>query len=288
MLIRKAVITAAGRNQRSLPVQMLTDRDGSEKSVLGVLVEEAFSAGVDEVGVVVAPGDDGPYAGALGEYADRVTFIAQEHPRGYGHAIYSASAFVAGEPCLHLVGDHLYVSQEPRTCAQQLVELATTEACAVSAVQATRETLLPYYGTVGGQRVAGRKDLYVVETVIEKPTPTEAELRLIVPGLRAGHYLCFFGMHVLTPAVFTILEELLETTPPGTSITLSAALAQLARREKYLALEESALRYDVGVKYGLLSAQLALALSGRDRDQVLMRLLELLAQRGLGRPASFC
>ena len=27
------------------------------------------------------------------------------------------------------------------------------------------------------------------------------------PGLRAGHYLCFFGMHVLTPAVFELLER---------------------------------------------------------------------------------
>ena len=43
--------------------------------------------------------------------------------------------------------------------------------------------------------------------MIEKPTPTEAEQRLIVPGLRAGHYLCFFGMHVLTPAVMELLGE---------------------------------------------------------------------------------
>ncbi len=283
MFIRKAVITAAGRNQRALPVQMLIDRDGNEKAVLRVLVEEALSAGIEEIGVVVAPGDDRPYASAVGEVAGGITFIGQERPRGYGHAIYSARDFVGGEPFLHLVGDHLYVSQEARTCAQQLVEVASAEACAVSAVQATRETLLPYYGAVGGQRIPGRKDLYAVETVIEKPTPTEAELRLIVPGLRAGHYLCFFGMHVLTPGVMEVLDELLSAAPPQTSITLSAALALLARREKYLALEERALRYDVGVKYGLLSAQLALALSGKDRDAILVRLLELLAQRELGR-----
>jgi len=38
----------------------------------------------------------------------------------------------------------------------------------------------------------------------------------------------------------------------------------------------------VGVKYGLLTAQLALALSGQDREDVLARLLELVAQRELG------
>ena len=33
MKIKKAVITAAGQNQRVLPLQTLIDRDGQEKSV---------------------------------------------------------------------------------------------------------------------------------------------------------------------------------------------------------------------------------------------------------------
>ena len=71
-------------------------------------------------------------------------------------------------------------------------------------------------------------------------------------------------------------ERLVEAGDRG-RVELSNALAVLATREKYLALEEHARRYDVGVKYGLLTAQLALALSGQDRDDVLTRLLELLA-----------
>jgi UTP--glucose-1-phosphate uridylyltransferase len=297
--IEKAVITAAGRNQRTLPLQTLIDRDGIEKSVLGILVEEVLSAGVEEIAVIVVPGDDVAYAEVVGDHLGRLHFIPQEKPLGYGHAVYCARDFVGDAPFLHLVGDHLYVSNDvsgsrrglsdssgrtdglyPR-CAQQLVEVARAEACAVSAVQATRENLLPYYGTIGGRREPGRKDLYIVETVIEKPTPTEAELKLMVPGLRAGHYLCFFGMHVLTPTVMEILGEQVAKTGDQGGITLSRALSVLATREKYLALEESALRYDVGVKYGLLIAQLALALSGRDREDVLTRLLELLAQRAL-------
>jgi UTP--glucose-1-phosphate uridylyltransferase len=62
-------------------------------------------------------------------------------------------------------------------------------------------------------------------------------------------------------------------------VALSPALAELATRERYLALESQGRRYDVGVRYGLLSAQLALALSGQDRDHVLSQLLELLALR---------
>ena len=288
MQITKAVITAAGRDQRSLPLQTLIDRDGTERSVLGILVEEALSAGVEQVAVVVTPGDEDRYAEVIGDRRGYVRFVVQEQPLGYGHAVFCARDFVEGDPFLHLVGDHLYVSGDRRTCAQQLVAVAQVEACAVSAVQATRETLLPYYGTVGGKRVPGRTDLYQIDTVAEKPTPTQAEIDLIVPGLRAGHYLCFFGMHVLTPAVMDILADLVKRAHDATGaaarrgVSLSEALAALATREKYLALEERAQRYDVGVKYGLLTAQVALALSGDDRDEVLTRLLELLTARELG------
>ena len=289
MKISKAVITAAGRQQRTLPLQTLIDRDGIEKSVLGIIIEEVLRAGIDEICVVVRPGDEGSYAGVAGDHAGRLHFAYQTEPLGHGHAVYSARDFIGSDAFLHLVGDHLYVSRSEQGCAQHLVEVAEAEACAVSAVQPTRENLLPYYGAIGGRLTAGRPNFYQVETVIEKPTPTEAEQRLIIPGLRAGHYLCFFGMHVLTPTIFTILEQHIaelkqhNASIPG-GLTLTAALAELARREQYLALEKHDARYDVGVKYGLLTAQLALSLSGQDRDEVLSKLLELLAQRELGAP----
>ncbi len=289
MKITKAVITAAGRRQRTLPLQTLIDRDGVEKSVLGIIIEEVLRAGVDEICVVVRPGDEAPYADVAGDHAGRLHFVHQETPLGHGHAVFCAHEWVGDDAFLHLVGDHLYVSSDERSCAQHLVEAAEAEACAMSAVQATRESLLPYYGTIGGRRIQGRADFYQVETVVEKPTPTEAEQRLIIPGLRAGHYLCFFGMHVLTPTIFDLLAaEIEEAQRNGsngvqTTVNLSTALDKLAQREQYLALEQHGSRYDVGVKYGLLSAQLALAVNGQDRDEVLAILLGLLAQRELSR-----
>ena len=149
----------------------------------------------------------------------------------------------------------------------------------MSAVQPTHESKLPFYGTVGGQRIANRKGLYEISQVLEKPTPTEAEQKLIVPGLRAGYYLCFFGMHVLTPQVMELLGEALREADGKRSVSLTPSLAKLAARERYLAHELSGTRYDIGLTYGLLSAQLALALCGRDRDEVLALLVELLAAR---------
>ena len=279
MKIRKAIITSAGKGQRTIPLQTFVDRDGRQKSALQILIEEATSSGIEEIGVVIAPGDRDAYAHAAGDHAGRLQFIEQSMPRGYGHALYSAKAFAAGEPFLHLVSDHLPLSTNDKRCAQQLVEVAAAENCAVSAVQATRESMLAHFGTVGGARVPQRQDLYEVENVSEKPTPTEAEQSLIVPGLRAGYYLCFFGLHVLTPAIMDLLGELDAATPKDGKFALSPALAKLADREKYLALQVHGRRYDMGGKYGLLFAQLALALAGSERDEVLAQMVELLAAR---------
>ena len=278
MKIRKAVITAAGRDQRAVPLQRFVDRDGAPKSALQILIEEALSAGVEDVCVVVPPGDAPAFADAAGDHAGRLHFVEQSSPRGYGDALHRARPFTDHEPFLHLVSDHLPLSATPKRCAQQLVELASAEQCSVSAVQSTRESMLPYYGTVGGRRVSKRADLYEVETVVEKPTPTEAEQSLLIPGLRGGFYLCFFGMHVLTAAIMDVLAEAL-AGETDTRVQLSPALAALAARERYLALEVRGRRYDMGGKYGLLFAQLALALDGAERSEVLAHLVELLATR---------
>jgi UTP--glucose-1-phosphate uridylyltransferase len=284
MKVRKAVITAAAQSQRALPLQTLIDRDGEEKPVLAILVEQILLAHVEEICVVVAPGMEAAYGNAVEKYLGHVRFVGQAAPRGYGHAVWCAREFLGGEPFLHLVGDHLYLNSADAPPAERLLEIAETEECSVSGVQITREGLLPNFGAIGGRLVAGRPGLYRVETVIEKPTPTEAEQKLGIAGLRAGHYLCFFGMHVLTPAVIDILGRQL-AADRAASVPLSAALGELGRQEQYLALEEPHRRYDIGARYGLLTAQLALALNGRDRVEVLAQLVDLLAVQQMGAAA---
>lgn len=274
MRVKKAVITAAAESQRALPLQTLIDRDGEEKPVLAILIEQILDANVEEICVVVAPGAEAPYGHAAGKHVGHVRFVAQHDRRGYGHAVWCAREFLAGAPFLHLVGDHLYVNSDGAAPAARLLSVAEAEECSVSGVQITREGLLPNFGAIGGRRLPGRQGLYRIETVLEKPTPTEAEEKLNVPGMRAGYYLCFFGMHVFTPGVIELLDR---EVAAGGRVPLSNALAQLARNEQYLAIEEPHRRYDIGARYGLLTAQLALALNGKDRAEVLAQLVELLA-----------
>jgi UTP--glucose-1-phosphate uridylyltransferase len=57
-------------------------------------------------------------------------------------------------------------------------------------------------------------------------------------------------------------------------IQLTTALNALARKERYLALETRGSRFNLGVKFGVVEAQIALALGGADREQILALLLE--------------
>lgn len=279
MPITKAIITSASPTQARLPLQTVVDRVGQVRTALELILEEIIGAGIEDVAIVICPGSENRYLHAAGSHGPRIKFFEQDQPRGYGDALLRARQFAADQPFLHLVSDHLYVSQNGHSCAAQLVAIAEREQCAVSAIQPTRENQLAFFGAVGGVPVPRQAGLYQIHTVLEKPTPTTAEQRLVVAGQRAGHYLCLFGMHVLTPTIFELLERSIGQLVDGQTANLSSSLDRLAQSERYLAAQLEGERYNIGEKYGLLVAQLAIALSGEDRDRILTELVELLAKR---------
>jgi UTP--glucose-1-phosphate uridylyltransferase len=281
MQVRKAVITAAAPQQNRLPLQQLVDHNGEDKTALQLIVEEAIAAGVEQICVVIKPGDQDAYKLAAGHHLGSLVFVQQPEPLGYAHAISQAKSFTGDDPFLHLVADHLFLSSTSQPCAKQLIRVADEFDCSVSAVQATRENKLPYFGIVSGTHVSRREGLFEIERVVEKPTPTFAEQELITPGLRSGHYLGFFGMHVLTAEIMAAIDQLLHDGKIETP-TLSDAAAILRTRQRYLAYEVQGTRYNLGVKYGLLIAQLAIGFSGQDRDYILTELVDLLANRPEG------
>jgi UTP--glucose-1-phosphate uridylyltransferase len=274
--VKHALITAAGADERRLPLQNLTDRRGDWKPVVVIQIDEMLDAGIEKVGVIIRPADRPAYEAVLAPYGQRVTLVEQSAPLGYGHAVLCGREFVGAHPFLLQVSDHLYVGGGESSCTRQLLDLARAEGCALSAVQPTPESQLCHYGTIAGSLVTGRSDLYQIESVIEKPTPTVAEQTCVVPGLRLGHYLCFFGMHVLTPTVFTLLETA-RAASPAERLGLSPALATLATREKYLAARLSGRRADLEARLGVFRAQLALGLHGPAREAILAVLAEELA-----------
>lgn len=276
MKIKKAVITAAKSGHGHLPMQTMVDREGFAQSTLYLQVAELLAAGIEEVGVVVAAGFAELYSQALGELSEAVTFIVQEQARGFGHAVNLARGFTAGESFLLMVSDHVFVSDDPaHNCVKQILAAAEQHDCAVAAVQATHESEIGQYGTVSGTVEDAGKGLYKIKNIVEKPTPTLAERELLVPGMRNGYYLCFFGFHVLTPRIFDLLAQQQEAGHGN--LQLSPALKALAELESFYALEIKGRRYNLEGRFGLLQAQLAMALGSRHRTEVLEDLVKLIA-----------
>lgn len=271
----KAVITAAGPGQQHLLHQTLATAD-NRRPTIGDFLLELLADTVDEIAIVIPAGDTSRFQTLFAGSGRRISFIEQNEPRGYAHAICQAREFVGANPFLHLVGDHFYLADQGdvSSLTADLIRIHAMEGCSVSAVIPTREGLLPYFGAVGGSALGAK--LYQVDTVLEKPTPTEAERSLAAAGLRQGQYLCFFGIHLFTPGLMQILDE--QLSQPGPAPTLSHMLQTLARRERYLATILPGRRFDIGAKYGLLQAQLALGLRSADREEILTMMLELTAR----------
>jgi UTP--glucose-1-phosphate uridylyltransferase len=311
MNLRKAVITAAARGSRLFPVAdtvqkamiPMVDTDGINKPIIQIVAEEAIESGIEEICIVCAPGDEQNYlaqfktlhstlletynqtewgiqqAQNLRSLMDRLSFAVQAEPLGYGDAVFKARSFVGNEPFLLLLGDYLYVpDQGSRRCARQLIELAVTENCSVSAVNPTHESQIGKYGTLTGKAEVNYQGVYQIERIIEKPSVSLAEVELQTPGLRSGYYLCFFGMHVFKPVIFDMLHQ----AQAGNSfLPLTPTLQVMAETERYLASEMRGTRYDTSKKYGLLQAQIALGLSGCNRGEILATMVQSLADSGL-------
>lgn len=311
MKIQKAIITAAARGGRLYPVGdtvqkamlPLADVDGVYKPVIQIIAEEAFASGVEEICIICAPGDETRYVQAfqtlknnltesyggvdwaktqaekITNLLDRLQFVIQKEMLGFGHAVMCGQKFVGDDAFLLLLGDHLYRSDlENRNCAAQLIELAEAESCSVSAVNATNEHLIGDYGTLTGKHIPNLNGAYEIERIIEKPSISQAELELQTAGLRVGHYLCFFGMHVLEAPVFSYLEQQMKKSKSGADIQLTPALQNLAHHKKYLAKEVKGRRFNLGTRFGWLEAQLAFGKDGPYKDELMSSIIGQLAK----------
>jgi UTP--glucose-1-phosphate uridylyltransferase len=292
----------------------LVDRDGLTKPTIQIIAEEALASGIEELCIVTAPGDEEQYrrhfrglssetlpafgsrdwalreSAQLAEIERRLTYVTQVSPEGYGHAVYCARDFVGDEPFLLLLGDHIYVSAEADgagevRCSRQVLQIFESEGATVSAVKRTPEDLLHLFGTVQGRPLELAR-LYEVTAIKEKPSLEYAEEHLRTPGLRRGEYLCFFGMQVFTPAIFDCLGHLIRNDlRERGEFQLTSAQALLRDRERYLAYEVLGDRYDMGVPYGYVETQIALALHSSHRDQMLASIVKLIARSGIRQTA---
>ena len=274
MKVRKAIIPAAGLgtrllpNTKSIPKEMLPLVD---KPVIQYIVEEAVSAGIEEILIITNRGkspiedyfdyspdleerlirdgkqDEANTVRAVADMAD-VFFLRQKETKGLGHAIWRAKSFVGDEPFAILLGDDIMLSEKP--VLKQLVEAAEENSCSAIAVREVPDELIVKYSSVKlVEKLSDR--VFRIGDMNEKPTLEE----------KFSNY-AILGRYVLTPAIFDILAH----TAPGRNneIQLTDGMKELCHIEPMCAVDFEGRRYDTGNLKGYLEAIIDFALKNEE------------------------
>lgn len=274
MKVRKAIIPAAGLgtrllpNTKSIPKEMLPLVD---KPVIQYIVEEAVSAGIEEILIITNRGkspiedyfdyapdledrlirdgkkDEADTVRAVADMAD-VFFLRQKETKGLGHAIWRAKTFVGNEPFAILLGDDIMLSEKP--VLKQLVEAAEEHSCSAIAVREVPDELIVKYSSVKLEEQLSER-VFRIGDMNEKPTLEE----------KFSNY-AILGRYVLTPAIFDILAH----TAPGRNneIQLTDGMKELCRVEPMCAVDFEGRRYDTGNLKGYLEAIIDFALKNEE------------------------
>jgi UTP--glucose-1-phosphate uridylyltransferase len=146
------------------------------------------------------------------------------------------------------LGDHLFRGKTVSPY-QELAQMAVvSKGRSVSAVNRISAGELKGYGTIAGVRRADNPRLIDVSLIIEKPDAAVARAKLQVNDLPKETWLGWFGMHLLAPSVYDVLEEMIrDNIRDNGEFQLTRAQEIQRQREGYLALEMSgAERFDFG------------------------------------------
>jgi len=276
-LPRKAIIPLAGLGTRMFPASKTVKKElfpvitptGICKTLLQCSLEEVSDAGINEIGLIIRPGDEAVFAplfqpvtaavmANLPEWArleeekllalgKKITFITQPTPEGFGHAIYCAREWIGQDSFLLLLSDHIYAANGPQTCIEQLLS-AFQRHCgqAILSLYPVPEEQVKHYGTASGQMTADQSTLRL-QKFIEKPSPEYARAHLGAPNLPAGQYLCVYGQYILTAEIFTLLgEEIAAGHRVRGEFQLTTALARLVQDGKMLGYLVQGEHYDTG------------------------------------------
>lgn len=276
--VRKVLIPAAGLGTRMFPATKAVKKelfpvvtpDGTVKPLLMLIVEEALRAGIEDVGIVVRPADEGIFRSFFSDLPDyfarlkapaqalcrelqavgeRLTFIHQATQEGFGHAVYCAREWAAGEPVLLMLGDHLYgSSRDGKSCARQLVEAYEAHGGrSVVGLYVAEGAAVTHYGTVTGSWLGETQKHLAVSRFEEKPSLDFAREHLAMEGFGEDRFLCIYGQYVLTPAIFDHLHHhVVNDIRQRGEIQLTTALERLRADEGVTGCIVEGAHYDTG------------------------------------------
>src|SRR5690349_6296718 len=239
--VTKAVIPVAGLGTRFLPATKAIPKEMLpvvDKPTIQYVVEEAVSAGLDDILLVTgrakdaiedhfdrapeleqalkAKGDDERLARIM-EPSELATVHStrQSNPRGLGHAVLCAADHVGNQPFAVLLGDDFIHPSDP--LLRRMIEVRARYGGSVVTLMEVDRDQISLYGAATVEPT-GEDDVFRVIDLVEKPDPDDAPSNLVI----IGRYVC-------DPAIFGVLRE----TPPGRGgeIQITDALKTLAQTD---------------------------------------------------------